>query len=249
MKKILICFCLFSVAAVQFVSGQEYSYRMKAGFNIGGTSPLPIPAEVRKIKRYSPTLSISIGGEVVRHFNDKWGLMTGLRFETKSMITHAKVKGYKIALDISEGSDTGVAKGYFTGDVKTKVRNEYLTIPVAAVYQISPAFELNGGVYMSVRLEGEFTGKAYDSGEGAYIRDTYPTGEKIGVTSATYDFSHDLRRFDFGFQLGTQWHAYKQFFLYADFMMSVNSIFPGDYENVSFGLYNIYISMGFAYKF
>ena len=27
-------------------------YRLKAGFNIGGTSPLPLPAEIRKINSY-----------------------------------------------------------------------------------------------------------------------------------------------------------------------------------------------------
>ena len=27
-------------------------YRIKAGFNIGGTSPLPLPAEIRELKSY-----------------------------------------------------------------------------------------------------------------------------------------------------------------------------------------------------
>lgn len=249
MKRILFCTCLLLTIFARPAAAQDYSYRLKAGFNIGGTSPLPIPAEVREIKRYSPTLAFAIGGEVTRNLNDQWGILTGLRFETKGMTTHARVKSYKLSLDISEGENTGRAKGYFTGNVKTKVRNEYLTIPVAAVYNISPAFEVNGGLYMSVLLNGEFSGKAYDGGEGAYIRETDPTGEKIGITSATYDFSNDLRKMDFGFQLGTHWHAYKQFSLYADFTMSFNSIFPKDYGNISFGMHNIYLNVGFAYNF
>ena len=249
MRKILLGFCLSTLISVVPVSGQDYSYRLKAGFNIGGTSPLPIPSEVKEIKKYSPTLAFALGGEITRNLNDRWGIMTGLRFETKGMTTNAKVENYKITLDVSEGDNTGHVKGYFTGDVKTKVRNEYLTIPVVAVYNISPAFEINGGLYMSMRLNGEFSGKAYDSGEGAYIRDNDPTGEKIGITSATYDFSRDLRKMDFGFQLGTHWNAYRQFSLYADFTMSFNSIFPKDYDSISFGMYNIYLNLGFAYNF
>lgn len=36
-------------------------YEIKAGFSIGGTAPLPLPAEIRSIDSYKPTLAISIG--------------------------------------------------------------------------------------------------------------------------------------------------------------------------------------------
>ena len=37
-------------------------YRIKAGVNIGGTSPLPLPAEIREINSYRP------GAQLARHF-------------------------------------------------------------------------------------------------------------------------------------------------------------------------------------
>ena len=37
-------------------------YRIKAGFNIGGTSPLPLPAEIRELKSYRPGMQIAIEG-------------------------------------------------------------------------------------------------------------------------------------------------------------------------------------------
>ena len=46
-------------------------YRLKAGFNIGGTSPLPLPAEIRKINSYNPTTAFSIEGDIVKTFNNK----------------------------------------------------------------------------------------------------------------------------------------------------------------------------------
>lgn len=249
MKKAVLFILLFSVAALHNAAAREYTYRLKAGFNIGGTSPLPIPGEIREIKSYSPKMAFAIGGEVVSALSDRWGIMTGLRFETKAMSTHARVKSYKMAIDINEGDNTGRAEGYFTGDVKTKFHNEYLTVPAAVVCNVSPSFEVNAGFYLSIRLSGEFYGDAFDAGDGAYIRDGDPTGEKIGVTSATYDFSKDLSAADFGFQVGTHWKAYKQFSLYADFTMAFTSVFPSDFETVSFGMHNIYLNVGFAYTF
>ena len=35
-----------------YLHGWEYG--IKAGFNIGGTSPLPLPKEIRKIDSYAP---------------------------------------------------------------------------------------------------------------------------------------------------------------------------------------------------
>ena len=41
-----------------------WEYELKAGFNIGGTLPLPFPEEIRNIKSYNPTLSITIEGNM-----------------------------------------------------------------------------------------------------------------------------------------------------------------------------------------
>lgn len=44
--------------------GLDYEFR--AGVNIGGTSPLPLPAEIRSIDSYKPGLAISIEGNVTK---------------------------------------------------------------------------------------------------------------------------------------------------------------------------------------
>ena len=39
-----------------------WEYNIKAGFNIGGTSPIPLPKEIRKIDSYAPGIAIAIEG-------------------------------------------------------------------------------------------------------------------------------------------------------------------------------------------
>lgn len=68
---------------------------------------------------------------------------------------------------------------------------------------------------MSYRMEGDFTGDVYDG----YLRELDPTGNKVifdNGKSAPYDFSKDLRRFQWGMQLGGEWKAFKHLNVYAD---------------------------------
>ena len=115
-------------AAAQSESGKKFEYRIKAGFNIGGTLPIPLPAEIRKIESYSPTMAFTVEGSVLRWFTPKWALTTGLRFETKGMNAGAKVKNYQMTLLIENGDKTGEMSGRFTGRIKTRVQNEYITL-------------------------------------------------------------------------------------------------------------------------
>ena len=52
-------------------------YEVKAGFSIGGTSPLPLPKEIRSIDSYNPTLQIAIEGNVTKWLNPArtWGII------------------------------------------------------------------------------------------------------------------------------------------------------------------------------
>lgn len=105
MKKETICILLLLCIANSIIQAQEdrnksilksltigLEYRLKAGFNIGGTSPLPLPVEIRKINSYRPTSAFSIEGDVVKTFNNNWGVSAGIRLETKGMETDATVK-------------------------------------------------------------------------------------------------------------------------------------------------------------
>ena len=78
-------------------------------------------------------------------------------------------------------------------------------------------------------------------GQGAYDF----TGESI----ATYDFSDNLRKFQWGLQLGGEWRAFKHLNVYADLTWGLNDIFKKDFDTISFAMYPIYLNIGFGYAF
>lgn len=225
--------------------GLEYS--VKAGFNIGGTSPLPLPREIRAITGYKPTVCFSIEGDITKWFDDnkKWGMMLGIRLENKGMETTARVKNYSMEI-IGGGGER--LKGNWTGRVKTKVKNSYFTVPVLAAYRVSPRVKLNAGPFVSLRTNGDFSGHVYDG----YLRKDNPTGEKVDFTGdqiATYDFSDNLRKFQWGMQAGVEWRAFKHLNVNADLAWGLNDIFNSDFNTITFAMYPVYLNVGFGYAF
>lgn len=217
--------------------------RIGAGVSIGGTSPLPLPAEIRSINSYNPTLCIQLEGAVQRKFGKHWGTMIGVRFENKGMKTDATVKNYHMEAVNDDGS--GIVNGSWTGDVETEVNNKYLTFPVLATYSFNDRWQIQAGPYFSYLINGDFSGKAHDG----YIRNGDPTGQYAEVSSASYDFTNDLRRFAWGLQVGGEFKAYKHLSVSANLSWGLNGIFPSDFKSVTFALYPIYGTLGFNYLF
>ena len=89
---------------------------LKAGINIGGFSPLPLPVEIRSIDSYNPTLAVQLGLDITKWIDDSriWGITSGLRFENKNMTTRATVKNYGMEII---GGDGNRMKGNWTGGV------------------------------------------------------------------------------------------------------------------------------------
>ena len=109
-KKIFFAAILFIISISSVFASDEYpspglqwsslrglEYRLRAGINVGGTSPLPLPEEIRAINSYDPTLQISIEADVVKWLNKPWGLMTWLRLDNKGMKNDARVNNYGMA--------------------------------------------------------------------------------------------------------------------------------------------------------
>jgi len=214
-----------------------------AGVSIGGTSPLPLPREIRSIKKYQPTLCIALEGAAQKMFSEHWGTRIAIRLENKGMKTDATVKNYHMEAVNVDGSGTVV--GAWTGSVKTEVNNNYLTFPVLGVFKFNDRWQIQAGPYLSWMFNGSFKGEAYDG----YIRDQNPTGEKAEVTRATYDFSDNLRHFHWGVQAGGEWKAYKHLSVSANLQWGLNGIFPGDFQSVTFALFPVYGTIGFNYLF
>ena len=156
MRKNIVSICVLALLLVTFsVFGQEdrnkgiinsaligLEYEVKAGFNIGGTAPIPLPVEIRDITGYNPTMAVAIEGNVTKWFDQekKWGMRIGIRLDSKGMKTNANVKNYGMEI-IGEGGER--IKGNWTGYVKTNVKNTYLSFPVLATHQFNRRFSMN----------------------------------------------------------------------------------------------------------
>ena len=55
------------------------SYSARVGFSVGGTSPVGLPATIRKLNRYRLTPSFQLGLDAERHMTPFWGVLLGLR--------------------------------------------------------------------------------------------------------------------------------------------------------------------------
>lgn len=221
-------------------------YEVYAGANIGGASPLPLPAEIREINSYNPQLNFHIGANVTKWLDvqKKWGVAVGLRLETKGMDTKATVKNYGMAI-IQDGS---TVSGRWTGKVQTRYHTQQLVVPITAVFKAHRRLKVHAGPYLAFAFSNDFDGYVYEG----YLRDGDPTGTKWsfeGDARASYDFGDDLRHFQWGMQGGVTWTAYKHLLVNANLAWGCNDIFKSSFKTVTFNLYPIYLNFGFGYLF
>lgn len=225
------------------LNGLHYSVR--ASYGLGGVSPVPLPSEIREINSYRPLVGIALEGTIEKDINKWLGIHVGLRLENKTMATDALVKGYKMEIQNGPGA---TVKGYWTGNVKTNVKNSYISLPILVTFKLTPRWKMRIGPYFSYLLSGDFSGSVYDG----YLREGSPTGPKVVIDAnnpASYDFSEELVRNNWGLQYGIEWRAFSHLNIFADLQWGMNSAFPKDFDTISFKMFPIYANLGFAYAF
>ena len=94
MKRILYIFTFLFVSTTSVFAQQEDAWQKwgptkglkaggfiaRVGYVIGGTTPLPLPAEIRKISGFSPRGGVSLGIDGYRMFSKRWGVSMGAHF-------------------------------------------------------------------------------------------------------------------------------------------------------------------------
>ncbi len=251
MKKIIIIILgmmltFGMVSTVKAVTLDSLQLKARVGYNIGGTTPIPLPETIRSIDSYSLTPSFMVGFEAMLPLCQKWGIMAGLHFENKGMKASVTTKAYY--MEVVKGDQR--LEGLFTGHVEQKIKQWMLTIPVQATLQVSRKVMLKGGPYLSILLSKEFSGIASDG----YLRQGDPTGIKILMGDkegewATYEFDDDMRSVQFGIGVGADWQVYKGLGVSADLNWGLTGVFPGDFKAVEQTLFPIYGTIGVFYKF
>ena len=242
---ILIAASWFVGCPAEAGSLDSLQLKARAGYSIGGTTPIPLPETIRSIDSYSLTPSFMVGLDAMLPLTQQWGIMTGLRLENKGMKATVTTKAY--FMEVVKGDQK--MSGLFTGRVEQEVKQWMLTVPVQATFTLSHRVMLKGGPYVSFLLSKGFSGIASDG----YLRKDSPTGSKILMGNregewATYDFDNDMRGVQFGVGIGVDWRVYKCLGVSADLNWGLTGIFPGDFKTVEQTLYPVYGTIGVFYK-
>lgn len=248
MKKILFIAAIFSFFNSQFsiCRADSLDVRIRAGYNIGGTSPLPLPATIRSIDAFRLTPSPMVGADItfLNLFPARMGVRLGLHLENKGMDADVTVKSY--SMEMKKGNSQ--ISGLFTGHVSQQVTQWMLTVPVSFRFQVS-SFTFKVGPYFSLLLKKEFNGIASDG----YLRQGDPTGPRIKIGNkegewATYDFSDEMRSLQWGLSLGLDCQIERHFGLSVDLNWGLSGIFNSDFKTVEQTLYPIYGCIGLFYN-
>lgn len=234
-----------SLYAVKDTTPKKKSYfEAKIGYQIGGTVPFPLPAQMRKINGFAPLGNISVQAWAVIPLGNRWELMTGVKVDRKGMTSKATVKDYSMSIQDEDG---GTISGRWTGDVTMTADQWYLSIPVDAAFYITERGKIKLGAFFSFLTGGTFSGEVYNG----YLREGDPTGAKIEVDDKpqSFDFSEDLRRYQWGITLGGEWSIYKRLVAFVDLDWGFKNIFVDDFKTITFDMFPIYGTIGVGYAF
>ena len=230
----------------QTKESRHWEHAIRVGINVGGTTPIPLPAEIRKIESFTTGLNPILGVRSTRWFepDGKWGITSGFTIEHKGMKESAQVKYWYTNLKVGEGDKRGEFEGTFSGFNETRIKNGYFTLPAMATYRLSSIWTFHAGGFFSWMHTSKFTGIADDG----YIREGGPTGDIINVTSAEFDFSTDLNTIDAGLLVGADWKFTRKLSATGEFSWGFIPIFPSDFKGVTYKMYNLYLGLGLSYK-
>jgi len=230
----LLLFCVFCFAHEKPL----WDFSAKIGLNLGGTMPLPMPANIQKIENYSSNFTPTIEAEAIRWLNKKVGVSAGIRSDNKGLKTTARVKEYSLSFEDFHGK--------FRGTVDTEINFNYLSLPILAHYSLQKNLSVYAGAYYAYLLSGEFKGAT----SAGYLN----TGTDVIVfredAREEYDFSKELRGYDAGLSLGLNYLPYNEHILLSfDFNYGLLSVFPSRFNGVADEMQNIYGRLSLGYLF
>lgn len=221
------------------LKGFGYGYRI--GFTIGGITPVPLPAEIREMVSFSPNGAFmqEIYGYKMLGEKQRLGIYFGERLAIEGMNAEARVKNYSMSIE----QDGDYISGYFTGIDKTEAKLISLKLPLEFMVRVSPRLDFRVGPYAQINLHKEFKGEVYDG----YLREGNPTGQKIVFSdgsTASYDFSNDVKHFISGAEVAADFKINKYFGVFGNLDLGFGSVFPENFETITFKMYPIFFSLG-----
>ena len=222
---------------------KQAGWILRVGYVIGGTSPIPLPNEIRSINSFKPLGGLTFGADYYQMLSRRWGFAGGVHFFYEGFHTEATVKNY--TMSIVQGGN--YLDGVFTGVDETDTKMAGITIPLTAAFRATPRFSIGVGPFFSFVGNSSFEGTVYDG----YLREGDPTGQKVEMTSdnpASYDFAADMNHFYWGLQFMFDYKLSRHINAFGALDWGMSSIFPKDFETVPFKMYPIYAKIGIGYR-
>ena len=139
-----------------------------------------------------------------------------------------------------------IPKELWLGVDKTEAKLISVKIPIEFMARVNSRLDLRVGPYIQINLHREFKGEVYDG----YLRENTPTGQKIAFSdgsTATYDFSEDVKTACLGAEIAADFKI-NRFGIFANLDYGFGSIFPDDFETISFKMFPIFFSLGVSYR-
>jgi len=220
----------------------ELEHKLVAGFHLGASTPVPIPAEVRKVVAWYPQFSPRLGYTLSYGLTEKWAAGSGVMLDYKGMGVIDEVKYMRTSVVMNPGD--APVEGYFVGENKTEVKTSYISVPLYIRYNPGNHFDFRAGGYVAYLFSGQFSGYA----SNGYLRQNEPTGPKIEITSPAYfDFNDRISIFDCGLSLVADYAFSRKLGVTGELNWGLTDIFKPDFKVMPFVMHNIYAMLGVSY--
>lgn len=231
---LLLSLCSFA----EEVKAHIWDFYTKVSLNIGGSMPIPVPANIQSVESFNSSYVPSIEFRAIKKLNKNWGGSVGIGLDNKGMKTKTIVKEYAMNLEDF--------KGTFRGNVDTEMNFRYLSLPILAHYSLKKTVSLYAGAYYAYLLKGEFKGDAYNG-----VLNTGANLVKVGEGSKQhYDFSNEISNHDCGLNVGLNFLPINEHILLsADFNYGLFSVFSDDFNSVDDEMQHVYGKFSIGYKF
>lgn len=223
---------------------KHWQQNIHVGLNIGATAPWSMPNTVRKINSWSPNINPSFGYEIIYTPKEKWSYGASLKLCWKGMSSTDEVQYFHTLINVEDGGKIQEFEGDFSGKNKTNISNFYLELPIYAIYHLSKKTNVKIGGYVALLLNGKFSGEVSDG----YIRKGNSLGEKLNITSASFDFGDKQNKLDYGIVVGGSHKVSKKLFINADIDLGLATLFPSSFKGVDLKLHNFYLNLGIGYQ-
>lgn len=222
---------------------RRHESNILAGFNLGAAVPVPFPNTIRKIDGWWPRISPAIGFEYIYLLPKKWGIGAAVKLDYKAMGTRAAAIYFPTIISVKDGDQTNDFTGTFSGKNETRMSNAYITFPVYGVYQFNDLWKARLGMYLSWLFSSDFEGNVSDG----YIRNGGPTGEKVNIDLATFDFGDEVNSFDLGAYAAGDLRIARRLSASVQLSWGLRPLFPSSFQGMDFPLYNIFGTLGVTY--